>query len=257
MPAILVPNGQVTGSNKTTIIVVWSVIFLIWWSTYPPAIIPKPIDTLNAWLMLFTSGNLAVHIASSLELNIYAIVASTVISLVITYTSLLPIFRPIAKMVSYMRYMGLTGVSFVFTLLASGLELKVMLLTFGMTVFFVTSMLAVVENIEADDYRLARSLGMGPWQTMYEVVIRGTLHHAFDILRQNAAIGWLMLTAVEGLVRSGGGLGLVLLNENKAFHLEQIFALQITVLTIALFQDYLFGWAYQAFFRYATLSRGR
>jgi len=38
-----------------------------------------------------------------------------------------------------------------------------------------------------------------------------------DLLRQNSAMGWMMLTMVEGLVRSDGSIGTLLLNNDKHF----------------------------------------
>jgi ABC-type nitrate/sulfonate/bicarbonate transport system permease component len=51
-------------------------------------------------------------------------------------------------------------------------------------------------------------------------------------------MGWTLVTLVEGLVRAEGGIGDMLLNENKHFHLASIFAIQITILLYGLLQDY-------------------
>lgn len=255
MQSLLTPFGNVTASTAKMIVAAWLVICFVWWEFYPPAVIPKPVETFEAFVKLCTTGNLLFHVASSLELNIYGIVVSTTISLALCYASAIPAFKPVAQATSLARYMGLNGISFALTLILSNFSLKVALLTFGMTVFFVTSMLSAIDAIPPDKYRHAMSLGAGPWRTLYEVVIRGTRHVAFDIIRQNAAIGWLMLTAVEGLARSGGGLGVVLLNENKAFHLEQVFAIQFTVLGIALAQDVTFAWFSTLLFPYVKRKR--
>ena len=51
---------------------------------------------------------------------------------------------------------------------------------------------------------------------------------------------------VEGLVRSEGGIGSLLLNQNKHLHLAGIFAIQLTILLYGLLQDYLLGLLRQA-----------
>ena len=76
---------------------------------------------------------------------------------------------------------------------------------------------------------------------MYEVVILGQTDKAFDVLRQNVAISWMMLSMVEGMSRSEGGIGAMLMTENKYFHLPEIFAIQIVILTVGLLQDYALG----------------
>ncbi len=79
---------------------------------------------------------------------------------------------------------------------------------------------------------------MGEWRVVYEVVVIGQADKAFEVLRQNAAMGWMMLTMVEGISRSEGGVGAMLLNQNKHFHLSAVFAIQLTILLLGLAQDY-------------------
>ena len=60
----------------------------------------------------------------------------------------------------------------------------------------------------SDKFDHARSLRFSDWRVVWEVVVLGTADKAFEILRQNAAIGWMMLTMVEGISRSEGGMQL-------------------------------------------------
>jgi len=84
--------------------------------------------------------------------------------------------------------------------------------------------------------------------------VLGRADAAFDAMRQNAAMGWMMLTMVEGISRSEGGIGALLLNQNKHFRLEAVFAIQIAILLIGLFQDYSLGLAKKFLFPYADLQ---
>ena len=110
-----------------------------------------------------------------------------------------------------------------------------------MTVFFVTSMAAVVRRFPKEKFDHARTLRMSEWRVVWEVVILGTADQAIEVLRQNAAIGWMMLTMVEGISRSEGGVGAMLLNQNKHFRLAEVFAIQIVILMVGLLQDYGIG----------------
>ena len=38
---------------------------------------------------------------------------------------------------------------------------------------------------------------MGEWRVVWEVVVRGTRDQAIDVMRQNAAMGWMMLTMAK------------------------------------------------------------
>ena len=95
------------------------------------------------------------------------------------------------------------------------------------------------------------------WKVVWEVVIRGTFDQAFEVMRQNAAIGWMMLTMVEGIVRSAGGVGAMLLNEQKHMKIEAVFAIQIIILVIGLCQDYLIGVIRRLVCPYAVLTLER
>ena len=98
---------------------------------------------------------------------------------------------------------------------------------------------------------------MNEWQVVWEVVILGTADKAFEVLRQNAAIGWMMLTMVEGISRSEGGVGALLLNQNKHFRLAEVFAIQITILLLGILQDYGIGALRRLLLPYADLTLER
>ena len=126
-----------------------------------------------------------------------------------------------------------------------------------MTVFFVTSMAAVVAEIPKEKFDHARTLGMPEWRVVWEVVILGTADKAMEVFRQNAAIGWMMLTMVEGISRSEGGLGAMLLNQNKHFRLAEVFAIQLLILFVGILQDIGIGGMRRLLCPYADLHLER
>src|SRR5262249_27100097 len=152
----------------------------------------------------------------SFKMNLEALAWTSLFALVLSYLTVLPVFRPVVAAVSKARFLSLVGFTLVFTLITGGgHELKLWLMVFAMTVFFVTSMASVIVQIPKESFDHARTLRMSEWRVVWEVVILGTADKAFEVLRQNAAIGWLMLTVAEGIVRSEGGVGAMLLAENK------------------------------------------
>ena len=118
-------------------------------------------------------------------------------------------------------------------------------------------MVSIVAEIPKLEFDHARTLRMPEWKVVWEVVIRGTLDKALDAIRQNAAIGWMMLTMVEGIVRSEGGIGAMLLNEQKHFAISSIIAIQIIILFIGLIQDYVLGLIRRLVCPYAHLTLER
>jgi NitT/TauT family transport system permease protein len=232
------------------------VLFFVWFFS-PTVFLPKPKEVFQALGEMWMQG-LGGELITSFYLNLQAIALSTILSLLLAYLTVIPFFRPIVTLLSKLRFLSMVGLTFFFTLMATtGHELKLYLLVFSVSVFFVTGMAEVVAAIPKEKFDLARTLRMGEWRVVYEVVILGQADKAFETLRQNAAMGWMMLTMVEGISRSEGGVGAMLLNQNKHFHLSAVFAIQISILILGLGQDYAIGLLRRMFCPYATLTLER
>jgi NitT/TauT family transport system permease protein len=213
-------------------------IALLLWMVSPFKVLPQPEEVFHAFGRLWADQGLGHELFVSFQTNLEALAISSVLSLGCAYLTVVPFCRPLVAAISRGRFLSLAGFTFVFTLLfGGGHPLKVSLLVFGMTVFFVTSMATVVSEIPQETFDHARTLRMGEWRTVWEVVVLGTLGQAWEVTRQNAAIGWMMLTMVEGISRAEGGVGVLLLNQSKHFHLPEIFAIQIAILGMGLLQD--------------------
>ncbi len=227
------------------------------WIFSPSVFLPKPKEVFQALGDLWLEG-LGGELITSFLLNLEAIGISAVLSLLLAYLTVIPFFRPIVALISKLRFLSMVGLTFFFTLMATtGHELKLFLLVFSVSVFFVTGMAEVVASIPKERFDLARTLRMGEWRVVYEVIVLGQADKAFEVLRQNAAMGWMMLTMVEGISRSEGGVGAMLLNQNKHFHLSAVFAIQLTILLLGLGQDYAIGLMREIVCPYADLTLER
>jgi NitT/TauT family transport system permease protein len=221
-------------------------------------VIPAPSEVVAAVARLWVAQGLFDELSTSVVLNIEAIAWTAGIGLALAYLTVVPAVRPIVAAVSKLRFTGMVGWAFVLTLWAhDGHQLKLWMLVFGMVPFFATAMAAVVAAIPKDRFDHARTLGMTEWRVVWEVVIRGTADQALEVLRQNAAMGWMMLTMVEGLVRSEGGIGAMLLNENKHLQLDAVFALILVVLVVGIVQDRALAWLRRVVCPYAGLTTER
>ena len=241
-------------------VIVWTqvAIFLLVWLNSPFKILPRPIEVVAAFQHLWMQEGLGRELVSSLLFNLEALFISACISIGFAYLSVMPFFRPLVNALSKGRFLSLVGFTIVFTLaLGGGHTLKLSLLVFGMSVFFITSMASVVAEIPMSDFDFARTLRMHSWRVVWEVVILGTADKALEVMRQNAAIGWMMLTMVEGLVRSEGGIGVMLLNQQKYMNLANVFAIQMTILFIGLMQDFGIGLLRRTLCPYAYLGGSR
>ncbi len=252
------PNRAVSKNGMRTIVGLETALFLLIWFRSPFKVLPTPGETLEALRSLWMTQGLGPELISSFTLNVKALAWSTLITLALAYSTVIPVFRPLVAAVAKARFLSLAGFTLLFALLVNqGEPLKTSLLVFSVTVFFVTSMAAVIAAIPKSSFDYARTLRMSEWRVVWEVMILGTADKAFDALRQNAAIGWMMLTMVEGLVRSQGGVGTMLLNQSKAFRIPEIFAIQLVILGVGLMQDYLIGAVRRMVCPYADLTLER
>jgi NitT/TauT family transport system permease protein len=230
------------------------VVTLLLWQVTTDGLIPKPGAVAGAFVQLLGSKLLLDNVLVSLLLTLKAMLYSILITLLFAYLSVIPFFRSIAQFIVKCRYLTLTGLIFVFTLLTQdGSQLKLSLLVFGIVPFFVTSFLSVIVQINQQEYELCKTLGYNNWQTLYEVIIIGKADQVFDILRQNFAISWLMITMVEGLSMSEGGIGTLLIKYNKFNDLTHVLALQLVIFMIGLCFDYLLGTIRHWLFPYTKL----
>lgn len=251
------PNTHLFSMNARVMVLVQVALLALVWMFASIPFLPQPAGIWNAFIKLSGEG-LPADLATSILTNLEAVGYSIVISLVIVYLGVMPFFRKIASLVSMLRFNGLVGITLFFTILTSSSHaLKLSLLIFTLTTWFVTSLLAVLDDIPEEEYEHARTLGMSRWRVVLEVVILGRLDRVLEVLRQNTAIAWVMLTTVEGIVRTEGGIGAMLLTQSKYLKLDEVFAIQITILLLGLFQDWMWGALRRLIFPYSTLATER
>jgi len=235
------PLTQIKGRTSITLVVVEALAALLAWEIFGQhGLIPTPSRIMVTVGRIVTSGYFTDNLFSSLSLTLSGMGISIVMALVVSYLSLIPVFAPVTRFIVKCRYLTLTGLIFLFTLLTQdGHQLKLSLLIFGIVPFFVTSLLSIIDSINTQEYDLCKTLRMNNWQTLLEVVIVGRLDQVFEVMRQNFAIAWMMITMVEGLSMSEGGLGTMLIKSNKYIDLSTVFAILVIIFGLGIFFDYL------------------
>lgn len=252
------PNKVLSRTSVHIIIGFQILVFLLIWSTSSFQVLPKPGEVFTAISDLWNNQGLGQELITSITLNLEAILISSILSVGLAYLTVLPFFRPLVNAIAKGRFLSMAGFTLIFTLLVGGGHpLKLSLLVFAMTVFFVTSMASVVAEIPKADFDYARTLRMSEWRVVWEVVVLGTADKALEVLRQNAAIGWMMLTMVEGIYRGEGGIGAMLLNQQKFFKMSEVFGIQIVILLVGLFQDVILGMIRRFLCPYSVLTLER
>ncbi|HEX8694350.1 MAG TPA: hypothetical protein VF746_18155 [Longimicrobium sp.] len=260
MPSLgpaLRPNQWVPTRTYTMLALLWAVLVLLLWIV-GPAWVPGPGRVFDALGELASRQGLLGELGTSMALFAQSLAIAAVLSMGLAYLTVVPALRPVINALTKARFLSMVGLTFVFTLMVGGGHpLKVSLLVFGISAFLLTSMVDVVASVPNEKLDHARTLRMGEWRVVWEVIILGQLGPAFDALRQNAAIGWMMLTMVEGISRSGGGIGAMLMDQNKHFNLAAIFAVQGVFLLAGFFVDWFLGFMKATLVPHAALAVAR
>lgn len=254
---MLSPFGHISKQTLVIMIVTQVIITITAWQITADGLIPKPGNVAAAFGQLLTTKLFWDNLLVSLGLTLKAMAYSIIITLFFAYASVIPFFKTIAQFIVKCRYLTLTGLIFIFTLLTKdGGQLKLSLLVFGIVPFFTTSFLSVIVNINKQEYELCKTLGYNRWQTLYEVIIVGKADQVLEMLRQNFAIAWMMITMVEGLSMSEGGIGTLLIKFNKYNDITNVVALQLVIFITGLCFDYLLGLKKHWLFPYTKLKTG-
>jgi NitT/TauT family transport system permease protein len=243
MKKLFFPQFLEKTSTRTMIIIglVQLLIFIAFAQLNTNEIMPKPLGIANSTWNTITEKNFLDNFFATLGLILKSMSIAIGVSLFFVYLSLVPGFKNITTFISKLRYLTYTGLLFVFTImLHEGHTIKISLLLFGIIPYFVTSLLAYTNDINPQEYELCYTLKFNRWRTLYEVVIKGKLHTVLEVIRQNFAIAWMMITSVEGICMSEGGLGTMMIKSNKYLKIDDVFGVLLVILALGILFDYLF-----------------
>lgn len=253
---LLLPFTPVRARWLHAMIAIQAAAAIALWALSGSRTLPSPMEVGVAWLDLVRHQGLLFELWASLKVSLLALLLSTLAAIAMACLATAPVFMPLARLSAAMRFLGFAGLTYVFMLMSSdAAALRVWILAFGMFVFMVTALLADIAATSRDPIDHCRTLGMHHWRITGEVVLLGKADVILDLMRQNAAIGWTLLTLVEGMTRSAGGIGAMLLNQNRYFLLAGVFAIQATILVVGLAQDGLLSLLKDAACPWSTLGK--
>lgn len=249
------PNEKVSARSAWFIIAAWFTVFLAYWTSTKPLVLPSPFDIVAALPGLWTTNGLGQEMIGSLLTSLEGLGLAILFAFPLAYLSRVPAFVPLADGFAILRFLS-PAVFYVLLLfvLNSAHDVKVTMLALGEGFFLARTMIGVVRNIPEIRYDDARTLRMSEWQSVWYVNIRGTVAEAIDAIRDNAAMGWAMLMMVEGIVRSEGGVGVLMLNQEKHVNFAEVYAIAAVILTVGIAQDYILGAFKKSLCPYARVS---
>jgi ABC-type nitrate/sulfonate/bicarbonate transport system permease component len=238
---LIQPFGKIAPSTRAIIAGGWIVFFLVLFEVFHSPLVPPPSKIGSAFIDLIVSEDFWDNFLNSIWTTMKAMVLSIILTMIIVYASTIPLFKVFAVFTSKCRYLTLTGLVTLFTFLLQGGnmgQLKMSLLIFGIVPYFTTSFLSVVQSIPQQQIDKSYVNRNNSWQTLFEIVIVGRFDQLFEVMRQNFAISWMMITMVESLAQSEGGIGVMIVQSNKHLVLAPIFAMLLSVLLIGILFDW-------------------
>jgi ABC-type nitrate/sulfonate/bicarbonate transport system permease component len=248
--SLFVLNGQPSGYWRIVPYAFTLLMLVVFWQVVMPSAIPNFGKILAAFPVLLEKQQLLAHWGSTFRLTAIAIFWSVLASLLISFLTVIPVFRLFVALITKMRFLSLVGISIVFVMLASNLHTaRIYLLMFGIVPYMTTSILSVIISVEKLRLDAAKTLGLSPIQQVWHIQVREKAGDIADVIRQNLAMAFMMLTFVELRVREGGGVGVLLDDLHKNGHgYDEIFALQLSILLVGIALDalsfYLIRWAF-------------
>ena len=250
------PFEKIPSKHSALISSIWFVLLISFWfiaTSGEKKLFPPPDLAWQGFKDLYSEG-LVSHIISSLWLCLQATTISIIFSLGFAYLSPIPVFKPVVAMLSRMRYLPLTGITFYLAMVVSDARtMQIWVLVIFMSLYFITSLLSIIKNIPQEELDHARSLQCSRWEVLWEVVIKGRLDYVIEVLRQNLAITWMMLVTVESILVAAGGLGVLIKNSDKFMNHGRIVALQIVILFVGLGIDVFLNFLRKTLFRYSKI----
>jgi ABC-type nitrate/sulfonate/bicarbonate transport system permease component len=236
---IHIPYSRVGGRTLLVTVIAEAGFLLLLWFLSPLSVLPTPQQVGSALGdQIFHQGLLAELIVS-MVLTFQALAIASAIALFLAYSYVLPFMRPIANAVSGLRYLGIIGFGLVFMVLIQDSHMvKVAIIVFALVPYLTTSLVETVRTIDDDQLQHARTMRLGHWGVTWQAVIRGRLDQTIEAIRQNAAMGWMMVAVAESMNRSEGGIGVRLAESGRYIsELPKVFALIMVIFLVGALLD--------------------
>lgn len=252
--------GEPARFLRANLFIIWLAILFLFWVFTPIQGIPYPSEVLTAFQRMFASeandtSNLVYNTWTTLKLNIIGLFFASVVSLIIAYFSVVPFLQPLNQVLQWLRYLPIVAFNLVFlSIFTIGWSMKVAMLSAGMAFFLITSMTAEIGQIPKLKYELARVLNYSDFKVFWTVVLRPTLPAMIDIVAQSAAMGWVMIVAIETFNRTEGGIGAAIYSYSSTNQKAEVYVYLIIIGIIAVLEDQFFYWLKRILFPYTTIS---
>lgn len=235
---LVLPFKKLSDFEKNLSIITLTAFLALFWFTSEADYIPTPLEIVKSFPRLFEKDIVGSFI-KSLGFCFKCMFNAAIISIIITYLSVLPIFRVAAEFTRKFRFLPSTGLSFLFMKVTNNIsEQQTWMMTWGITTWLVYGMIGVALSITDKDIMYAKSIKLNRWQMMRELLIKGKVADLFMVIVGNFAISWMLLSYIENISKVNGGIGVILAESNKYFKFDEVYAIQILILITGILVDW-------------------
>ena len=239
---LITPFKRLSDNERRYSTIALIMFILAFWSMSGSTYLPTPIEIVKAIPRLVVSKDIFFHFQKSLFFCLSAIAYATVISLMIAYMSVLPLFSEVCNLFRKLRFLPSTGLSFLFMKLTvdhGGQPAQMMwMMVFGVTAWLLDSMIGIALSVTEEEINYGKSLRLSRWQIMRETLIYGKAAQMFQAVIANFAMAWTLLAAIENIAKASGGIGVILSESNKYYKFEEVYAIQILILLTGILIDF-------------------
>lgn len=216
------------------------VVPLFIWILLPNSIFPPALEILQAIPKLFSKNDLVNNFIISLSFCIKSMFYACCIAFAFMLIARIPLFQAFATFCRKFRFLPSVGLSFLFMRLTDNVSSQMTwMMIFGITTFLVDGAVGIALSVTKDDVNYAKSLRLSRWQVFRELIIYSKLPVFFSMAISNFAIAWMLLSSIENIAKSSGGIGVVLAESSKYFRLHEVYATQILILFTGISIDFI------------------
>jgi NitT/TauT family transport system permease protein len=224
-----------------------------------PQILPNPWEVLLSFKGLYLDRDLVTAITYSLFRTTvgFLIAAAVAIPLGIfmaAFTKVREFFRPLTTITSFIPIAALVPLS----LSWFGIEERQKVLFLALATFVMLLPLVIASLDRVDDVYLqtAYTLGAGPWQTIFLILVPVAISGIYDDLCLTYGIGWGYIIMVE-MINATHGLGQLILASQRRGMNEDVYAVLIVIVFISFLINWMLGLVGNWLFPYRTAGAGR
>lgn len=218
--------------------------------------LPKPIETLQTGIRLFTENGFLQDIG----VTTYRVLLGFLISMVVAVPLgiLIGVYAPIEAffepVMSFLRYLPVTAFIPLFILwIGIDEREKVAVIILGTFPQLLLMVAGDTRKVKHDLIEVSYTLGANRLNVVWRVVFPAAMPYILDSLRMVLGWAWTYVTVAE-MIGASSGIGYMIIQSQRMLNVGKIFVGILTIGIIGLLFDFLFKWLSKKLFPWFSKS---